>query len=154
MHTGEHRQGVILAGCGSDLVDGLDEKLWLDSARNLWQYRKLRVIIQWDQWQLEARGTTSNQCFGIYLGDLYFLVGQRSNDIGEELAGYRNLSGLIHHAGDADAGRNLIIEAGELKTIVIRGDQHRAKHGLSDLGRQAASNPRYGVGKVIFSNAK
>ena len=81
MHTGEHGQGVILAGRSGDLVDGLDEELWLDGAGNLRQDRELRVIIQRNQWQLKAGRTTSNQGLGIYLGDLHFLVGQGSDDV-------------------------------------------------------------------------
>ena len=49
VHASEHGQGVILAGCGCHLLDGLCEELRLDRAGDLRQDWQLRVIIERDE---------------------------------------------------------------------------------------------------------
>ena len=154
VHTGEHRQGVILAGGRNDLADGLHEELRVNGAGDLRQDRELGVIIQRNERQLETGGTTDQQNLVVFLRHLDFLVGQGSNDVREQLTGHGDASRLIHHASDTHAGGDFVVEAGEFQTIVIRGDQHGAQYRLGDLRGKAARDPRYGVGEVIFGNAK
>src|SRR5699024_4149795 len=86
--TGEHRQRIIFTCSGCHLGDCFGEQLGVDGTGTCRKLGQHWVIIKRDQWQLEAGRTTSDKSFGSVDAEINGLVGQRSCDFRQQLAGY------------------------------------------------------------------